>query len=187
MADKLISADSHVNPPPDLWLRDAPAKLRDRVPRVETTPEGDLWVVDGKSSVIPGLSFMAGREHKDYQIRIAYKEMRPGSWDPAARIADMDQDGIWVDVLYGGGPSRFDEPELRAFCTQRYNDWLFELERASGGRLVGIPILPINGGVAGTGAQLERVAEQGARGGQGDALPDSGGAPAQSDPAGGRV
>src|SRR5207244_12860775 len=86
---------------------------------------------------------------------------------------DMDQDGIWADVLYGGGPSRFDEPELRAFCTQRYNDWLFELERASGGRLVGICILPINGGVAGALAELEAVAKQGARGVQWDAFPDA--------------
>jgi hypothetical protein len=129
MHPKLISADSHVNPPPDLWQRDAPAKLKDRVPRVESTPDGDMWVTDGKSTVIPGCPFMAGREHRDYKIRIHYKEMRPGSWDPQARLADMDQDGIFVDVLYGGGPARFDDPELRAFCIQRYNDWLFELER----------------------------------------------------------
>ena len=74
--ERLISADSHVNPPPDLWCRDAPAHLKDRVPRVESTPEGDVWVVDGRSSIIPGLSFMAGRQHEDYRIRIAYKEMR---------------------------------------------------------------------------------------------------------------
>src|SRR5436190_1646698 len=164
MSVKLISADSHVNPPPDLWLRDAPARLKDRVPRVESTPEGDVWVVDQKASPVQGLTFMGGRDYKDYTPRVAYKEMRPGSWDLQARLADMDQDGIWADVLYGGGPSRFDEPELRAFCTQRYNDWLFELERASGGRLVGIPILPINGGVAETCAALERVAKQGAPG-----------------------
>src|SRR5947199_228949 len=148
MSVKLISADSHVNPPPDLWLRDAPARLKDRVPRVESTPEGDVWVVDQKASPVQGLTFMGGRDYKDYTPRVAYKEMRPGSWDPQARLADMDQDGILADVLYGGGPSRFDEPELRAFCTQRYNDWLFELERASGGRLVGISILPIAVGAA---------------------------------------
>src|SRR5438094_144494 len=132
MSVKLISADSHVNPPPDLWLRDAPARLKDRVPRVESTPEGDVWVVDQKASPVQGLTFMGGRDYKDYTPRVAYKEMRPGSWDPQARLADMDQDGILADVLYGGGPSRFDEPELRAFCTQRYNDWLFELERGIG-------------------------------------------------------
>ncbi len=183
MTDRLVSADSHVNPPPDLWLRDAPAGLKDRVPRVESTPEGDIWVTDSKASVIPGLSFMAGREHKDYAIRIAYKDMRPGSWDPRARLADMDQDGIWVDVLYGGGPSRFDDPELRAYCTQRYNDWLFELEGASGGRLLPVPILPINGSIDEAIVELERVAGRGARAAQVDAFPDNVGAPHYSDPA----
>jgi len=106
MDDRLISADSHVNPPPDLWTREAPARLKDRVPRVETTPDGDVWVVDSKVSPIPGLSFMAGRDHKDYRMRIVYKEMRPGSWDPEARLRDMDQDGVWADILYGGGPTK---------------------------------------------------------------------------------
>ena len=183
MDPKLISADSHVNPPPDLWQRDVPAKLKDRVPRVESTPDGDMWVTDGKSTVIPGLSFMAGREHRDYQIRIHYKEMRPGSWDPQARLADMDQDGISVDVLYGGGPARFDDPELRAFCTGRYNDWLFELERASGRRLLPVPILPINGGIDEARAELARVAKKGARAVQVDAFPDNQGAPHYSDAA----
>src|SRR5213592_1950367 len=99
MSVKLISADSHVNPPPDLWLRDAPSRLKDRVPRVESTPEGDVWVVDQKASPVQGLTFMGGRDYKDYTPRVAYKEMRPGSWDPKARLADMDQDGIRADVL----------------------------------------------------------------------------------------
>src|SRR5207247_4430349 len=173
MPERLLSAASHVNPPPDLWLRDAPARLKDRVPRVESTPDGDVWVVDQKASPVQGLTFMGGRDYKDYTPRVAYKEMRPGSWDPRARLADMDQDGIWADVLYGGGPSRFDEPELRAFCTQRYNDWLFELERASGGRPVGISRLPVPGRDQETGAQVERVAKLGARGVQVDAFPDA--------------
>src|SRR5881397_2248178 len=86
MSVKLISADSHVNPPSDLWLRDAPARLKDRVPRVESTPEGDVWVVDQKASPVQGLTFMGGRDYKDYTPRVAYKEMRPGSWDPKARL-----------------------------------------------------------------------------------------------------
>src|SRR5437773_7705233 len=129
MSVKLISADSHVNPPPDLWLRDAPARLKDRVPRVESTPEGDVWVVDQKASPVQGLTFMGGRDYKDYTPRVAYKEMRPGSWDRQARLADMDQDGILADVLYGGGPSRF-ESELVAqliFCgvCQRHPGFVF--------------------------------------------------------------
>ena len=38
--ERLISADSHVNPPKDLWVRNVPTKLKDRAPRVESTPEG---------------------------------------------------------------------------------------------------------------------------------------------------
>jgi predicted TIM-barrel fold metal-dependent hydrolase len=178
--ERLVSADSHVNPPPDLWQRDVPARLRDRAPRVERTPEGDVWVVDRKATPITGLSFMGGRSYEDYEVRIAYEAMRPGSWDPAARLADMDQDGIWVDVLYGGGPTRFDDPELRRWCIGRYNDWLFELERASGGRLVGVPLLPVNT-VDETLAELRRVLAQGARAVQVDAFPDSLGAPHYSD------
>src|ERR1700730_13470141 len=100
MAETLISADSHVNPPPDLWLRDAPALLADRVPRVESTPEGDVWLVDRRSQPVQGLSFIGGSDYKDSQPRAAYKEMRPGSGDATARLADMDEDGIAVDVLY---------------------------------------------------------------------------------------
>ena len=181
MNEKIVSADSHVNPPPDLWQREAPARLRDRVPRVESTPDGDVWVVDGRVSPVAGLSTMAGREYRDYKMRIAYKEMRPGSWDPQARLADMDQDGIWVDVLYGGGPMSYSDPELRHWCIGHYNDWLFELERASGGRLVGVPVLPINT-VEEAIDELKRVAAKGARGVQVDAFPDNIGAPHYSDP-----
>ena len=35
--ERIISADSHVNPPKDLWTRNPPAALKDRVPRVEST------------------------------------------------------------------------------------------------------------------------------------------------------
>jgi predicted TIM-barrel fold metal-dependent hydrolase len=178
--ERLISADSHVNPPPHLWQQDAPAKLKDRVPRVESTPEGDVWVVDSRTSPIQGLSFMAGREHKDIKPRIAYKEMRPGSWDVKARLADMDQDGIAVDILYGGGPTRYEDPDLRRWCIGRYNDWLFELESESGGRLVGVPLLPVNS-IDETLAELRRVLAKGARTVQVDAFADTQGAPPWSD------
>ena len=46
-AYQLISADSHVNEPPDLWLDRVPAALRDRAPRIEHFDEGDAWVIEG--------------------------------------------------------------------------------------------------------------------------------------------
>ena len=37
---RLISADSHVNEPPDLWTSRVPAALRDRAPRIESFERG---------------------------------------------------------------------------------------------------------------------------------------------------
>ena len=50
MSERIISADSHVNPPKDLWVRNVPAKFKDRAPRVESTPQGDFWIVDSQIS-----------------------------------------------------------------------------------------------------------------------------------------
>ena len=63
--ERLISADSHVNPPKDLWVRNAPSKLRDRAPRVESTAQGDFWIVDSQISGAIGLDASAGRKPEE--------------------------------------------------------------------------------------------------------------------------
>ena len=45
---RLISADSHVNEPPDLWTDRVPAEFRDRAPRIERFEQGDAWVIEGR-------------------------------------------------------------------------------------------------------------------------------------------
>ena len=44
---RLISADTHVNEPPDLWTKRVPEALRSRAPRIERFDEGDAWVIEG--------------------------------------------------------------------------------------------------------------------------------------------
>src|SRR5215468_10941526 len=144
--DRIISADSHVNPPKDLWTRHAPAKLKDRAPRVESTPEGDFWVVDSQVTGAIGLDASAGRKPEEFRpMGLTYKEMRPGSYDPAARLADMDIDGVDAEVLYFGGPvtQYAADPELRMYVVRRYNDWMLELSKASPGRLIGLAHVPL--------------------------------------------
>ena len=43
---KLISADSHVNEPPDLWTSRLAEQNRDRAPRIERFEQGDAWVME---------------------------------------------------------------------------------------------------------------------------------------------
>ena len=55
---KIISGDSHIVEPPNLYIDRVPAKLRDRAPRMERrqTASGrdyDAWFVDGTQVSTP--------------------------------------------------------------------------------------------------------------------------------------
>ena len=119
--DRIISADSHVNPAKDLWTRDVPAAFKDRAPRVESTPQGDFWIVDSEVTGAIGLDASAGRKPEDFKPSgLSYKDMRPGSYDPKARLEDMDIDGVDAEVLYFGGPvtTLSPDPDLRRYVVQ---------------------------------------------------------------------
>jgi predicted TIM-barrel fold metal-dependent hydrolase len=182
---RLISADSHVNPPRDLWVDHAPASLKDRAPRVQSTPEGDFWLVDSQVKGAIGLDASAGRKPEDFKAHgLSYKDMRPGSYDPAARLEDMDLDGVDAEVLYFGGPvTQYPaDPALRRFIIETYNDWMVELSRAAPTRLIGlahVPLIDIDEGRA----ELERIATLGLRGFHVDPFPDERGGKPLWDPA----
>ena len=185
MSERIVSADSHVNPPKDLWVRDVPTKFKDRAPRVESTEMGDFWIVDSQISGAIGLDSSAGRKPEEFKaFGLTYKDMRPGAYDPKARLEDMDIDGVDAEVLYFGGPvtQYAADPELRRYVVQRYNDWMLELSNAAPSRLVGlahIPLLDLEEGMA----ELKRIAKMGLKGFHVDPFPDERGGKALWDPA----
>lgn len=185
MSDRIVSADSHVNPPKDLWVRDCPSQFKDRAPRVESTDMGDFWIVDSEISGAIGLDSSAGRKPEEYKPHgLTYKDMRPGAYDPKARLADMDLDGVDAEVLYFGGPvtQYAADPGLRRYVVQRYNDWMLELSKAAPSRLIGlahVPLVDIDEGCA----ELERIAKLGLKGFHCDPFPDERGGKPLWDPA----
>jgi predicted TIM-barrel fold metal-dependent hydrolase len=110
--------------------------------------------------------------------------MRPGSYDPKARLADMDQDGVDAEVLYFGGPVTQlpADPELRMYIVRRYNDWMQELSAAAPGRLVGLAHVPLLD-VGEAMGELERIAKLGLRGFHVNPFPDDQGGKPLHDPA----
>ncbi len=166
----IVDADSHVNEPPDLWTERLPEKYRERAPRVEHTEKGDVWSFDrGKEKWPIGLTAVAGLSFFDYKpIGISYESMRRGSFDSAARLSDMDADGIYAQVLYPsvtlrGARIYSEERDLQVACVRAYNEWLLEFCAGSGGRLVGQVILPTSG-LDDSIAELEWGMKQGHRG-----------------------
>ena len=57
--------------------------------------------------------------------------MRPGIVEPKARLADLDIDGMYAQVLYpsvtlAGAKTYSDDRELQVCCVRAYNEWLAE-------------------------------------------------------------
>jgi predicted TIM-barrel fold metal-dependent hydrolase len=148
----IIDADAHVNEPPDLWIKRVPESYRSRAPRVERTDRGDAWVFDdGALQMHVGLTAVAGRSYLDYSnTGLTYEQMRPASWDTKARLADMDIDGIWGQVMYPsitltGAKVYGKDPALQHACVRAYNEWMLEFCEGSEGRLIPQAIIPACG------------------------------------------
>jgi predicted TIM-barrel fold metal-dependent hydrolase len=133
----IISADDHVLEPADLFERRLPRRFLDRAPRVETDEQGfEWWLVDRTrlpNLMVNGASGRAMPEW-DNMASARYDECRKGTWDPRARLADMDLCGIWASLcfpsaLFGFAGTRFAriaDPELGLACVRAYNDWMLE-------------------------------------------------------------
>ncbi|HEV3452938.1 MAG TPA: amidohydrolase family protein [Acidimicrobiia bacterium] len=167
----IVDADAHVNEPPDLWQDRVPPQWRDRAPRVVRDDHGgDRWVFDDGAATRPvGLSATAGLSVVQFRADGGrYSDMRPGSYDAKARLADLDADGVDRQVLYPsvtleGARVCAHERDLQRCCVRAYNEWLAEFCRDTGGRLSGLAVMPTTG-VDDALAELEVALALGHRG-----------------------
>ncbi|MCB9725516.1 MAG: amidohydrolase [Spirochaetaceae bacterium] len=159
---RLISADSHVNEPPDLWTKRVPMRLRDRAPRIERFDEGDAWVIEGVSDPINfGMNACAGLEPEEMRGWMRFEEMRRGGHDPSVRIDEMLRDGVDAEVLYptprlGNAIVANPDPEYHVAMIAAYNDWLSEYVEYAPARFAGLAIVPNRGAEAAI-AEIRRV------------------------------
>ena len=170
----IISADSHVIEPRDLFVERMPGQYRDRAPRVVRGRDGgDGWSFDGSPPARTfGLEAVAGRKAQGEKFGaegLTWDEILPGNYDGAAHLTDMDRDGVDASVLYAGpiGLSSFSLPDrdLGLAVMRTYNDWLLDdfcgVDRD---RLVGLAVLPTDDGADVMLAEFERCVGKGARG-----------------------
>jgi predicted TIM-barrel fold metal-dependent hydrolase len=80
-----------------------------------------------------------------------YDTMRRGAFETKSRLADMDADGIYAQVIYptvtlaGAATYSADDAELQLACVRAYNEWMLEFCESSGGRLIPQAIMPTCG------------------------------------------
>ena len=166
----LISVDDHVLEPPSLWESRLPARYRETGPRVVADDSGENWVYEGKKVPSNGLGAVAGRAKEQFSPEpIPYSEMRPGCYDPNARLEDMDRAGILGSLNFPSFP-RFcgqvfwesKDKDLALLCVKAFNDWMLDEWCATApGRFIPLILLPLWDPRA-AAAEMERNAAKGA-------------------------
>jgi predicted TIM-barrel fold metal-dependent hydrolase len=164
-----ISADSHVTEPGDCYIDRIDPQYRDRAPFADTDDTmGAVMVIDDRTRVPYGMVAAAGRpvERIGPFEFVGWDELHAGGWDPAARLAEQDVDGVNVEVLYPSiGMLLCNHPDVdyRKACFDAYNLWITEFQDHDRDRLVGIgqtALRSVDEGIA----DLERIKALGLRG-----------------------
>ena len=140
------SGDSHFLEPLDLWKQILPAHLAERMPRSEVDGDVETVYVDGTSftRTIPKFA----QKKDDGRPNIGEMSYRPpGSRDLQARLADLDEEGIWAEVIYpslGLWNPLIKDPELVKVACQAENEWVAsEIQGIAPDRLVPTAQLPL--------------------------------------------
>ena len=80
------------------------------------------------------MTAVAGKSKEEFSPEpLTYDEMRPGCYDPIARLEDMDHSGVLASLCFPTLP-RFcgqlfyeaDDREFGFVCLQTYNDWIID-------------------------------------------------------------
>ncbi|MFA1546057.1 amidohydrolase family protein [Actinomadura chokoriensis] len=174
---KLLSTDDHLIEPPHVWSDRLPAALRDRGPviveqaRAGGGPPSEVWRYEDRLYPTIGLNAVAGKRPEEFGIDpTRYDEMIPGCYDPRARLADMDIDGVWGALCFPSFP-RFagtvflegEDRELAHLCVLAWNDYILDEWCATApDRFIPLIILPL-WDVELCVAEIHRCAAKGAK------------------------
>ncbi|MFQ5933881.1 MAG: amidohydrolase family protein [Dehalococcoidia bacterium] len=168
---ELLSADSHIVEPPDLWESRIDPRYRERAPRMTTDDEGVArWYVDRDTPLgSVGAPSQAGQRYEDPEA-ITFEghieDVRPGAFDPHARIEDMEVDGVNGEVIYptiGARLYTILEGDLLSACFKASNDWMADFCKTNPRIFKGNALINLDDIQEGT-QELERCASLGLAG-----------------------
>ena len=163
----VISSDSHVFEPPDLWTERIDAEFRDRAPRMQRVGDVDHLIVE-QDQMIAGIGLISNagaRFENPEQISAhgSFDDVHVGGYDPDQHIRDMKIDGVSGELLY---PSqglfyyKVEDSRLMSAIFRTYNDWLAEFCSTNPDRLKGVAMINLDDVAEGV-AELERCARMG--------------------------
>ena len=169
----IISADSHVTEPSDLWSTRMPASMRDQVPtknrsmyakKTDESAGQRTATADGDAQYTTAVT--ANAEHRP--LRWAEKGLGGvvGGQNPDERLHEMFYDGVSAEVLY---PTKalahfsIRDTAVQEAAFRVYNDWLLEYCSVCPERLVGLACISM-WDIDHAIAEMKRCKEAGMRG-----------------------
>lgn len=147
----IISADSHVFEPVNLWETRMDRKFRERGPRFVAGYQGKpgtFFVCDGIDPR-PIASIAAAGIPKEDLVKfkdVHHRDLRAGGYDPVERLKDQDIDGVSGEVLYATYAMQLyqiQDAELQEAAFHTYNEWLVEMCSHAPERLVGLALISV--------------------------------------------
>ena len=160
----IVSVDDHIMVAPTLFQDRLPASAREGAPSMhrELRPSirsagtqvwGDVWRYEDVEVPIISGHAGAGKPPDEFDMEpMTYDDIRPGCYDLAPRLADMDLDGVEASVCFPNLFVRFcgqrfaqaRDKDVALLCVRAYNDWIVEDWRdASEGRIIPSIIVPL--------------------------------------------
>ena len=164
MEKLIISADSHVFEPSDLWLKALGSRFGDRVPHGVDNFEGyeGKFFYVGRPGEAAKMDELVDANSRDRRL----DDLARAGSDPVYRLHLMATDNIAAEVLnptWGLWIPRIPDSAVRTACAEVYNDWIQEYCSQDLKRLLAIAMVPIVD-VDWAIKELARTIKRGARG-----------------------
>jgi predicted TIM-barrel fold metal-dependent hydrolase len=148
----VISSDSHIIEPPDLWTSRIGSQWRDRCPRVERIDGNDWWIYDGQR-----IGSVSGRKRRSGGLpngavtsrgavltHSTFEDVDPAAYQPDLYVKANLQDGVvGVVIRPTQGITNYciDDAALFSAVCRAYNDWIWEFCREAPAMLKAVAML----------------------------------------------
>lgn len=186
---KVISADGHVETPPDVWVKYVPKEYQDRAPRLIHLPEGgEGWVIEGQPLLHNGQNITAGKPIR-FRNDTYFNDdgsAATGAGDAKQRLQEQDRDGVDAEALYPPVfATRFLEgiadKKVYVSMVQAYNTFLAQdYCSVAPDRLIGNAVMPVSS-IDDAVSELKRCKELGLKSVALHQFPNGSGAPQPED------
>ncbi|HVB80275.1 MAG TPA: amidohydrolase family protein [Candidatus Binataceae bacterium] len=130
--------------PPDCYVKRIDKRYREQAPRVVYDQRvGDIFVIWGIDKPVPlALFSAAGVDPSSVSEKSPrFEDLPRAGWDPEARLAAQDRDGVAAEILYPSAGMlicKHPDVDYRQACFRAYNRWIAEYCAVHADRLIGV-------------------------------------------------